>query len=67
MPAGPDAHGSVEVDGPYDVARSIPRMGTVSEPTWRHRGEHVEVSGRTPEGPVAFRARSGSGRLVVEA
>lgn len=63
----PDAWGAVDLDGPYDVARSIPRMGTVSEPTWRHRGAHVEVSGRTPAGPVAFRARTGSGRLAVEA
>lgn len=63
----PDAHGTVEVDGPYDVALSMPRLGTVSEPTWRHRGDHVEVAGRTPEGPVAFRARSADGRLAVEA
>jgi 3-methyladenine DNA glycosylase/8-oxoguanine DNA glycosylase len=65
--ATPDARGTVEVDGPYDVALSIPRLGTVSEPTWRHRGEHVELAGRTPEGPVAFRARSTSGTLTVEA
>ena len=63
----PDAHGTVDVDGPYDVALSIPRLGTVSEPTWRHRGDHVDVAGRTPEGPVAFRARSADGRLAVEA
>jgi 3-methyladenine DNA glycosylase/8-oxoguanine DNA glycosylase len=67
MPASPDAHGSVELDGPYDVALSIPKLGTVSEPTWRHRGAHVEVSGRTPEGPAAFRARADGGQLVVEA
>jgi len=63
----PDAHGTVEVDGPYDVALSIPRLGTVSEPTWRHRGEHVEVAGRTPDGPVAFRARATGGRLSLDA
>jgi len=67
MTSSPDAHGSVDLDGPYDVALSIPRLGTVSEPTWRHRGEHVEVAGRTPAGPVAFRARASSGRLTVEA
>ena len=63
----PDAWGRVEVDGPYDVALSIPRLGTVSEPTWRHRGEHVEVAGRTPEGPVTFRARAADGELHVDA
>jgi len=63
----PDAHGTVEVDGPYDVALSIPRIGTAADPTWRSRGEHVEVAGRTPEGPVAFRARAREGRLTVEA
>jgi len=63
----PDAWGAVDLDGPYDVARSMPRLGTVSEPTWRHRGEHVEISGRTPAGPVAFRARSSGDRLTVEA
>lgn len=67
MPTTPDACASVELDGPYDVAGSIPRLGTASEPTWRRRGEDVEVSGRTPGGPVAFRVRSGSGRLTVEA
>jgi 3-methyladenine DNA glycosylase/8-oxoguanine DNA glycosylase len=67
MTSGPDAHGSVALDGPYDVALCIPKLGTVSEPTWRHRGEHVEVSGRTPAGPVAFRARSTGGRLTVDA
>jgi 3-methyladenine DNA glycosylase/8-oxoguanine DNA glycosylase len=63
----PDARGTVDVDGPYDVALSIPRLGTVSEPTWRHRGAHVDVAGRTPEGAVAFRARAAEGRLAVEA
>lgn len=67
MVTAPDACGSIELDGPYDVALSIPKLGTVSEPTWRHCGEHVEVAGRTPAGPVAFRARAGGGRLTVEA
>jgi hypothetical protein len=67
MTTAPDACGSIELDGPYDVALSIPRLGTVSEPTWRHRAEHVELSGRTPDGPVGFRACSTGGRLSVEA
>lgn len=64
---GPDAHRSVELDGPFDVALSIPSLGTLSEPTWRSRGDAVHLAGRTPEGPTAFRARVSDGRLEVDA
>jgi len=63
----PDAHGTIEVDGPYDPALSIPRLGTATDPTWRQRGREVAVAGRTPDGPVAFRARTSAGRLAVDA
>ena len=67
MPAAPDAWGDVELDGPYDVARSIPSLGTATDPTWRGHAGSVDLAARTPEGPVAFQARAADGRLHVEA
>ncbi len=63
----PDAHATVDLDGPYDVAGSIPSLGTVTEPTWRHRAGTVSVAGRTPDGPVSARVRVDGARLVVDA
>jgi len=63
----PDERGAVDLDGPFDVALSIPSLGTVSEPTWRGRPDAVHLSGRTPEGPMALRARPAGERLELEA
>ena len=62
VPMTPDAHGTVELDGPYDVGLSLPCLGTASDPTWRGDRQRVDLAGRTPEGPVAFRARAVDGR-----
>lgn len=63
----PDAHGTVELDGPYDVGLSMPCLGTASDPTWRGDRTRVELAGRTPEGPVAVRARADDGHLRLDA
>lgn len=63
----PDERVAVELGGPFDVARSIPSLGTLSEPTWRGGADAVHLAGRTPEGPVGFRARAADGRLEIEA
>lgn len=63
----PDAHGTVELDGPYDVGLSMPCLGTASDPTWRGGRERVDLAGRTPEGPVALRARVRDGHLELDA
>jgi 3-methyladenine DNA glycosylase/8-oxoguanine DNA glycosylase len=63
----PDAHGTVELDGPYDVGLSMPCLGTASDPTWRGDRQRVELAGRTPEGPVALRARVRDGHLGLDA
>jgi 3-methyladenine DNA glycosylase/8-oxoguanine DNA glycosylase len=63
----PDAHGTVELDGPYDVGRSLPCLGTASDPTWRGDRQQVELAGRTPDGPVALRARAVDGNLGLDA
>ena len=63
----PDAHGTVELDGPYDVALSMPCLGTATDPTWRGDRQRVDLAGRTPEGPVALRARAVEGRLQLDA
>lgn len=63
----PDAHGTVELDGPYDVGLSMPSLGTATEPTWRCDRGRVELAGRTPEGPVALRAQVRGGCLQLDA
>ncbi len=63
----PDAHGTVELDGPYDVALSLPCLGTASDPTWRGNRQRVDLAGRTPDGPVALRARAVDGCLELDA
>ena len=63
----PDAPGTVELDGPYDVGLSLPCLGTASDPTWRGDRQRVDLAGRTPEGPVALRARAVDGRLELDA
>lgn len=63
----PDAHGTVELDGPYDVSLSLPCLGTASDPTWRGDRHRVDLAGRTPEGPVALRAGAVDGHLELDA
>lgn len=63
----PDATATVDLDGPYDVARSIPSVGTVTDPTWRADAGAVDLAGRTPEGPVGARVHRTAGGLTVDA
>ncbi len=57
----------LEVHPAYDVALSVPRQGTASDPTWRGRADRVLLAGRTPEGPMAARLATSGDRLVVDA
>lgn len=64
-----DAFARVPLDGPYDVALSIPSLGTASDPTWRGgRGAGVvALAGRTPAGSMATRIRVRDDHLEIEA
>ncbi len=51
----PDAEARIELDGPFDVRRSVPSAGTAADPTHRARTGVVVLGGRTPDGPVGAR------------
>lgn len=62
-----DAAIRVPLDGPFDVVRSLPTLGTATDPTWQGRAGVVAFAGRSPAGPVTARARVAGDDLEVEA
>ena len=56
----------MDLDGPYSVRHSLPGSGATIDPTRRARPDSVSFAARTPDGPVAVRARVTDRSLVLE-
>lgn len=63
----PDSRSVVELDGPFDVVRSLPGHGHTIDPTRAVHGSTLLFTARTPDGPATTRVRSETGALAVEA
>lgn len=63
----PDSRSVVELEGPFDVVRSLPGHGHTIDPTRAVHGDAVVFSARTPAGPATARVAVDGRTLVVEA